>query len=449
MDELNILETDGISVSIPETGDINIFGSISQFTGDCLATNEIFGLVEDFSHDYYCPHCYCTRDSISHTFNENEFVSRGKIEHAKDLKELEEAEGSVLHIRGQKRDSVLNRSKYYHTSESRTIDIMHILPEGILMIVMSCVLFEFMHVRKKITLETLNARLLNMFSVLEVEKGNTPAQLNDIKSPGLGLSPKLTANECLSLFRHLTYILSDLVEDEDTDDHWKLLIQLQEVTDIVFAPKLTESLLNYFSEVYTNHLKLFQKLYPDLPIKPKQHFLIHLPSVVRKNGPPTYSSCLKYELRNSFYKRITHITCNFKNIAKTLAIRNQLVSLAYSVNRSRMRNKCEKTHKCEKILISNLPGSCELSSKLNLPTNAVIRMSTKARICGRRYSKGNVVILRKRPQNRVLEFGQIISVVWCDSEAYCKRLHGVCILSLTGMNIRIMRFAHNVTFYCV
>lgn len=71
MDELNILDTDGISVSIPETGDIKIFGSISQFTGDCLATNEIFGLVEDFSHDYYCPHCYCTRDSISHTFNEN------------------------------------------------------------------------------------------------------------------------------------------------------------------------------------------------------------------------------------------------------------------------------------------------------------------------------------------------------------------------------------------
>ncbi len=110
--------------------------------------------------------------------------------------------------------------------------------------------------KKKITLETVNARLLNIFSVLEIEKGNTPAQLNDIKSPVIVLSPKLTANESVSLFRHLTYILSDLVDDEDTDNHLKLLIQLQEITDIVFAPKLTESLLNYFSEVYTKHLKL-------------------------------------------------------------------------------------------------------------------------------------------------------------------------------------------------
>ncbi len=53
MDELNNLETDGISVSIPETGDIKMFESISQFTGDCLATNEFFGLVEDY---YYFPH---------------------------------------------------------------------------------------------------------------------------------------------------------------------------------------------------------------------------------------------------------------------------------------------------------------------------------------------------------------------------------------------------------
>lgn len=107
-------------------------------------------------------HCYCTKDSISHTFNENEFVSRGKIEQAKDLKKLEEAEGSVLHVRGQKRDGVLNRSNYYHTSESGTIDIMHILPED----VYELCAFRVYTRKKKITLKTLNARRLNKFSVL-------------------------------------------------------------------------------------------------------------------------------------------------------------------------------------------------------------------------------------------------------------------------------------------
>ncbi|EFX63489.1 hypothetical protein DAPPUDRAFT_335394 [Daphnia pulex] len=106
--------------------------------------------------------CYCTKDSISHTLNENEFVSRGKIEQAKDLKKLEEAEGSVLHVRGQKRDGVLNRSNYYHTSESGTSDIMHILPED----VYELCPFRVYTRKKKITLETLNARRLKKFSVL-------------------------------------------------------------------------------------------------------------------------------------------------------------------------------------------------------------------------------------------------------------------------------------------
>jgi hypothetical protein len=114
----------------------------------------------------------------------------------------------VLHVRGQKRDAVLNRSKYYHTSESGTIDIMRILPEDIYELFS----FRVYTGKKKITLETLNARRLNKFSVRR-RKGNAPTQLNDIKSPGIVLSPKLTANESLSLFHQLTYILSDLVQD--------------------------------------------------------------------------------------------------------------------------------------------------------------------------------------------------------------------------------------------
>ena len=45
MSDIKILETDGIVVNIPGRGDVNIFGSLSQFSGDCLAMNEVFGLV--------------------------------------------------------------------------------------------------------------------------------------------------------------------------------------------------------------------------------------------------------------------------------------------------------------------------------------------------------------------------------------------------------------------
>ena len=265
-------------------------------------------------------------------------------------------------------------------------------------------------------MDELNRRIQNLFSILEVDKGNSPAELNDIKSPGGGLSPKLTANECLCLFRNLSYVVWDCVQENDK--LWELLMQLQEITDIVFAPKITEHLLQYFSELYENHLRLFKKMYPQLSIKPKQHYLIHFPASVRKNGPPTFSSCFKYELRNSYFKRICHITCNFRNIAKTLSIRNQLVSLAYTLKRERLRNKFVKTHKFSPVRIRNLQGSDAVSLRLKMKQDDIIDYSVKANIWGRRYSIGNAVITGKVPMDCVFQFGEILSILWHNNQAF-------------------------------
>ena len=54
MKDIKILETTAVKIDVPGRGEVTIFGSISQFCGDCLAINEIFGLVCDFSHDYHC-----------------------------------------------------------------------------------------------------------------------------------------------------------------------------------------------------------------------------------------------------------------------------------------------------------------------------------------------------------------------------------------------------------
>ena len=413
---MSILQNQGIDVNIPEIGEVRIFGALSQFSGDCLATNEIFGLICDFSHDYHCPHCYCTKQMMSNNFSASDFPLRSKDEHAKDLERLATNTRDIVHVRGVKHNSALNVLKPFHSSESLGIDLMHIMPEGALPYLMSCVFHEFIHVRRSITLDELNSRIRNLFSVLEVDKGNTPAELNDIKEAGKGLSPKLTANETLCLFRNLPFILGDCVEDNDK--HWELIMQLQEITDIVFAPKITESMLLYFSELYENHLLLFKKLYPELPIKPKQHYLVHFPDIVRKNGPPTNNSCFKYELRNSYFKRIAHITCNFRNIGKTLSVRNQLVSLAYSVNKNRLRNQNVQTHKFSQIRIRNLEGCDAVSTRFKRSLDDVVDISIRASIWGRRYSKGNAVITGKYPDDLVLQFGEILTIVWHENVAF-------------------------------
>ncbi len=81
MQDIRVLETTGVQVNIPERGEITIFGSMSQFCWDCLAINESFGLVSDFSHNYHCLFCYCTKISSSSVFKEDQFELRTKLNH--------------------------------------------------------------------------------------------------------------------------------------------------------------------------------------------------------------------------------------------------------------------------------------------------------------------------------------------------------------------------------
>ena len=74
---------------------------------------------------------------------------------------------------------------------------------------------------------------------------------------------------------------------------WKLLILLQEVVDIIYASKFTKPMLKYFEELYVEFMTNFVPLC--VSIRPKMNFIVHLPSIIRKNGAPENSSVLNYE----------------------------------------------------------------------------------------------------------------------------------------------------------
>ena len=107
---------------------------------------------------------------------------------------------------------------------------------------------------------------------MEVDMSNTPTQLNPI-TYGKHLSQKFAACEMMTSLHIFTYLYGDLITDED-DPHWKLILQLQTIVDITFAPTITGSMLLCFSELYEENLNLFKHLNPSLPIKrtvKKQH----------------------------------------------------------------------------------------------------------------------------------------------------------------------------------
>ena len=71
MKDIEILETTGVKIDVQGREEVTIFGFISQFYGDCLAINDIFGLVVNF-FDYHCSMFSFTKDSLNLYFTENE-----------------------------------------------------------------------------------------------------------------------------------------------------------------------------------------------------------------------------------------------------------------------------------------------------------------------------------------------------------------------------------------
>ncbi|XP_045034729.1 uncharacterized protein LOC123475762 [Daphnia magna] len=317
------------------------------------------------------------------------------------------SDDELLHVRGVKKNSVLNELKFFHTSTNRTADIMHLLPEGILPLVSGNILHEFITIRKVMSLTDLNRKIRWVFACLKVDKGNTPPELNSLKPPGKGLSPKLTANEMLCLFRYLPVILGPFIPTGDK--FWALFVQLQMLVDIAYAPKLTDVILDYFEEFYEDHMLLYKELYPEIAVKPKQHFLIHFKTIVKENGPTRNLSCLKYELRNGFFKRLSHVVCNFKNISKTLTTRNQYTTLAHSIIGDILRDEIIFSGQQKTCVLQSIESSEIVAQKLNISLTTTVDIVKHVDYYGVTYSVGNIVVISK--ENFELKFGEVQSII--------------------------------------
>lgn len=89
------------------------------------------------------------------------------------------------------------------------------------------------------------------------------------------------------------------------------------------APVVRRSWIPYLEEKITEVLTTFHENFPDGVI-PKMHFLVHYPSLMLKYGPLIHLSCIRFEGKHQYFKKVSTVVCNFKNITKSLARRHQL-----------------------------------------------------------------------------------------------------------------------------
>ena len=387
MSEIHILETQGISVDVAGVGSRHLFGTLFQVTCDNLALNALFSFTKSFTCDFFCVNCYASQTDIQKHFRESQFVLRSKVEHDGDCANASRQNSVVKGVSGT---CLLNKSDYFHIIENKTNDCMHTVLEGIVPFELGCILYRLVH-EKLILLDTLNRKMSLFYSSLTVEKKNKPLEIVGVHCSGKGISPSMKAVQIWSLLRMLPLVLADIVSQKHPCI--RLLHHLCHLTSIIFSPCFTQGMIAYLEDVIEDHLCNFKTIFPDVPLKPKHHFLVHYPSIIRANGPPVTYSCLRYELKNSFFKRSAHIVCNFRNITLTLATRHQFNALLARLSGKGIRDFVFVKN-CGNVFLHTLNEGSAICSTLNCTLSDTVLLTEIINYRGKTLKRGSIVIIK-------------------------------------------------------
>jgi len=412
--EMTLLSKSGFTGTFPVIGEQTVYASLCQVTCDNLALNGILGFIESFSCDHYCTVCYAMQDEIQTHFREEFFQRRTLHEYNEDVISLKRGPPQGKnHVRGVKFDCVLNEIDGYHVTENWSLDIMHILLEGIIPLEIGCILHGLCVVDKVISFDSVNCKLQLFWGKITVEKCHKPLQLGKLMEPGQGLTPTMKALQYWTLLKYLPLALGGSVSHDNK--HWQFLLHLSHLVDLIFALRFTRSMVCYMRSVIEDHLTQYIQLYGSndgVRVRPKHHFLVHLPSIILKSGPLVGMSCLRYELKNSFFKRSAHIVCNFTNICRTLAHRHQQRALFSLLSNAHCR-RSPVVARQNMAVVSSLAFGSLLCDQLGLVYAEHVSVAVKLCVASVEYRKGSYIVIDANTETGDLLFGRILNFVAC------------------------------------
>lgn len=106
-----------------------------------------------------------------------------------------------------------------------------------------------------------------------------------------------------------------------TDPHWLCYGILLKILTLCMSQVISPMMVGRLQDLIQDHHSRFSALYPGQML-PKFHFLVYLPDIILRFGPPRSYWCMRFEGKNRFFKQV--LCGNFKNVPLTLAHEHQL-----------------------------------------------------------------------------------------------------------------------------
>lgn len=85
----------------------------------------------------------------------------------------------------------------------------------------------------------------------------------------------LLASQMWCLARLLPLIIGDAIPE--CEEHWDNFLLLLKIAEYVFSPVSSHEIAAYLTTLIEDYLTTFTELYPNCPIIPKQHYMLHIP----------------------------------------------------------------------------------------------------------------------------------------------------------------------------
>ena len=257
-------------------------------------------------------------------FEEEDFIRRSKLEYEKACDFIESNEitkKKFCLLYGINERSCLTRLPGFNVTRQLPQDVMHTVLEGTLQYEVRLVLQHFVNLGA-LKVNKLNSAIQNhAYGYFEID--TKPGPIKDTVFNGKeNYKLKYKAAQARTFLRLLPFFLSDSIDP--LDEYFLFLLQLMRIVNFLYAPIIKLDTIQLLKHLKSDHLHEFCKLFPDTNIIPKQHYTIHLPTMIMDLGPMVRSSCFVFESAHNYFKQLASKQ-NFKNLELSLASRHQFL----------------------------------------------------------------------------------------------------------------------------
>lgn len=239
---------------------------------------------------------------------------------------------------GLYKESILNKITSFHVTNNYSVDIMHDLFEGVCHYDMCHIIKYYTETVKLFSLQNLNDRK-NMFNYGSLEVGNSSPEIlsNHLESSRL----KMSAREMWTFVHFFSLMVGDLVPTDD--EVWSFYLHLLKIIDILLSYSFNENTILLLKRLIKEHNENYIQLFNDTS-KPKHHFLIHYPSIIKQSGPPRHFWCFRFEGKHKELKTYARVTSSRKNITLTLAKKFKFKFSNYLMNTKQINLILKEKH---------------------------------------------------------------------------------------------------------